>query len=206
MRNRRRVRRSVDHGWDLFSFASFTHSSTLICPEAFAKFVKCIIAVRGLMALLKFVASFDLHQLYTRRPQLMIKRIAVGPLNDDFGLHPGQVRDCLNELFVVACEYYRQGRTALLAAAPEVTSASIFLGSFSIWRYVFPRPLRVRNADEMLARLRPLRFDLGPDQRTAERGHRALAVDDGGHAEFFIDVTRGTKARNIVGLWRFPTK
>ena len=34
----------------LYSFASFTHSSTLICPAPLAKLVKCIMAVRGLTA------------------------------------------------------------------------------------------------------------------------------------------------------------
>ena len=40
---------SFMHGM-LYCLASLTHSSTLIWPEALAKFEKCIIAVRSLTA------------------------------------------------------------------------------------------------------------------------------------------------------------
>jgi hypothetical protein len=67
-----------------------------------AKFEKCIIAVRSLTAGRRGLASFDLNQLGSCRPQLVIKWAAVGFLDDDFRLHAGQVRELTDQGLVIA--------------------------------------------------------------------------------------------------------
>ena len=71
--------------------ASFCHSSTLIWPALFAKLVKCIIAVCRAERFLEVVARLDFDELHASAAKLVIERIAMRLLNDDFRLHSGEI-------------------------------------------------------------------------------------------------------------------
>ena len=49
--------------------------------------------------------------------------------------------------------------------------------------------LEFRNADKVLRRHLHDALNLRTDQRSAQRSHRAFAVDDGGYAKFFVHVS-----------------
>ena len=56
------------------------------------------------------LAGFDLDELDSRGAQLVVEGIAVSLLDDDFGLHAGEVGDLADESFVIAGENSGEAR------------------------------------------------------------------------------------------------
>ena len=59
---------------------------------------------------LQLLAGFNLYQLDPRAAQLVVERIAVRLLNNDFRFHSGEIRQLLNQALVVTCEDAREPR------------------------------------------------------------------------------------------------
>src|SRR3954452_23779609 len=50
-------------------------------------------------------------------------------------------------------------------------------------------------------------LDFRTDQRSPQRRHRALTIDDGGDAEFLVDIARLSQATQLDrGLWSSGTR
>ena len=100
MRNGRRVRSGVNEARNIvLACASLGHSSTLISPAAFAKLVKCIIAVRGLSRALARSSRVSIStSLHAGGAELVIEWVAMRFLNDDLGLHPREIGQLTDEL------------------------------------------------------------------------------------------------------------
>ena len=152
--------------------------------------------------LAELIASLNLDQLDPGRSQLVIEWIAMRFLDDDFRLHAGNVRQLLNQLFVIAGENTRQSRLNRGSRA-RCDERAVAFGKFQHFGDALPcRNLEFRNVHEVATRHGHHGFEFRPKNGAAKHRHRALAVDDGGHAEFVIWISALAKAAHSVASSR----
>ena len=94
MGDRRRVSGASFMQGSLYSFASFGHSSTLICPAALAKLVRCIDRRLFVDSLAQIIPRFNFNEFHTGRPQLMVETDR-DAISDVPWTSSGQVGSCL---------------------------------------------------------------------------------------------------------------
>ena len=102
MRNRRRVRSGIDHAWHVVLLSELWPLVHLDLACGVGEIGK--VQHRGAIAYstVKLLTRFDLDQFHTGCAKLVVKRVAVSLLNNDFGLHPGQIGKLLDKAFVIA--------------------------------------------------------------------------------------------------------
>ena len=115
----------------------------------------------------QLLPGFDFDELYPGCSQLMIKRVAMRLLNDHFRFHAGQVRQLLDEAFVVT------GQDAGQSGLNGSRCARSDQRTVALWQLEHLRDtlarcrLQFRDAHEMSRRLRHYGFDFRLDERTA---------------------------------------
>src|SRR5439155_11619315 len=109
----------------------------------------------------QLVAGLNFNQLYARAPELMVERITMRLLDDDLRFHSRQIRQLLDEAFVVTSQNAGESGLHCACRAGSHQSAVAFW-QFEHLRYALSRrDLQCRHAYEMPRCLRHLSLDLG---------------------------------------------
>ena len=145
-------------------------------------------AVRGLIAWRNSSPRFDLDQLHARGAQLVVERVAVRFLDDHFRLQSGQVRQLLDECFIVAGQDSGQsGLNRGRRAGSHQRSVSLrqleHLGDSFSRRY-----LQFGHADKVPAGLGHYGFQFRAKNGATQHRHRPLAVDHGRDPQLFVGI------------------
>ncbi len=127
----------------------------------------------------------------------MVERIAMRSLDDDFGFHPGEIGQLLDELFVVAGENARQSRLHRRRGAGRDQRGVAVRKLQHVGNALSGGNFQLGNTAKMQAPERHDGFHFGAHQRPAKHGHGALAIDDRSHAQLLVDVSGFTEAGNF---------
>src|SRR6516225_9052050 len=104
----------------------------------------------------------------------MIERIAMRFLNDDFGLHPGQIRELTDESFVIASENASQSRLNGCRCAGGYENG-VAVRKLQHFRDALAcGNLKIRNTYEVLSGHGHHGFEFRSKNRTAQHRHRSL--------------------------------
>ncbi len=205
MRDRRRVGRRVIHARNLVFLRQLNPLIHLDLAGGIGKVGEVHHGGPLANRLAQFIAGFDLDQLDAGGPQLMVERVAMGFLDDDFRLHSSQVRQLFDECFVVPVRI-PASPDCIAAAAPEVTSAVYPSGSFSISAIRFPAATSsVGDVDKVAPGLGHHGFEFRTKDGTTQHGHGSFTIDDGLYSELFIGIARLAEAAHFGARFRRQT-
>ena len=146
--------------------------------------------------LAQIVPAFYLNKFHPCSAELVIEGIAMRFLNDDLGLHSGQIRYLPDESFIVASENAGEARLHRRSGAGG-NQSGVSLGQFEHFSNSLPScNFQVRHPDKMTPCLGHDGFQFGANHRATEHRHGSLTVDDGRDSQFFVRITRLSKAAN----------
>src|SRR2546427_2868296 len=204
MRDRRRICCSIIHAGNVVLFRQFHPLIHFDLPLRIGEVAEVHHRSSWTDCLTQIIPAFHLNKFHACGAELMIEGIAMRLLDDDLGLHSGEIGYLPDESFIVAGENASESRLHR-RSSPGGNQSGVSLGQFEHFSNSFSGSyFQLRHPDKMASRLAQNSFKSGPIHLAPEHGHGSLTVDDGRDSQFVVRIARLPEATNA---WAgFPVK